>query len=114
MLMRDLNLECLERWYERCQVQGRFGRMRKDDLYLVFPLSDGRLFLQGIRSVAVLDYRNLEATYSTKGSCASFLHSGITVAVDPKFVAECLRVCPSAGGETEIEPGVWVQHTVEL
>lgn len=113
-LGRLMDTERLSEWLSRCQVTTKIGRMRKPDSYIVLPTRDGRVYLRGLRSVAVLDYRKGTVTYSTKGTCASLLATGLTVPADPEFTYDCLRVCPSYGGETEISPGCFFQHSVEL
>lgn len=99
------------------RVEGKLGRMRKAQSFVVMPTSDeGQLIVQSDKSIGRFDMRTGEGILNTRG--CYFVHLSRAAGAEPysfppEFVAAALEACPSLDGESTIG-GVTFAHTVQV
>lgn len=96
-------------------VTAKLANMRKAQEFIVMPMSDGKIMVQSDKSIGAFDFRTGKGKLNTKGKYFIHLNMGAVAFTFPaEFVSECLRVCPSMGGETELGHGITMVNTVQV
>lgn len=94
------------------QITWQLGHFKYHDLWSVYPMGDGRVLVFGdIRGVGCFDHKTGRGRFTHVGTGYSDLANASTFQFPPEFVSACLAVCPSLGGESEINGHVF-NHTV--
>jgi hypothetical protein len=95
-------------------VIAQLRNMKRPMEFVVVPLSDGRILVQSERGVGAFDFRTGKGKFMAIGDSITALINALPYDFPPEFVEECLRVCPSDGGATEIAPGLFAPNTFEV
>jgi len=99
----------------RNTITARLPHMRKARDWDVMPIEDGRrILVQTDGAIGIFDFRTGVGKLCTRGGYFPHLAIAQRCTFPPEFVRECLRVCPSLGGETTLDAGHIVQHTVRV
>lgn len=98
------------------RVTAKLGSMRKERDWSVSPSEGDKIMVQSDGAIGLFDWRTGNGVLNTKGGY--FPHLSPALGAKPfefpkDFVVECMKVCPSLGGQTELAGGaIIVEHTV--
>ena len=95
-------------------VTAKLGRQRTAQRYGVLPRSDGRIQIQSDKAYGHFDPATGDGHLCIKGNDAmSLALFGTPYGFPAAFVAECVKVCPTPGGSTDLG-GIVIMHTVQV
>lgn len=93
-------------------ITAKLPGMRKAREWSVMPTDRDRILVQTGGAIGIFDFRTGAGKLCTRGGYFPHLAIAKPYVFTTEFVRECLRVCPSLGGETHLTPGHVVEHTV--
>lgn len=94
-------------------VTAKLANMRKPQEFSVMPRSDNTIQVQSERAIGAFDPKTGAGRLNTKGCYFPHLAAATPYQFPPEFVEQCLRACPSHGGETDLG-GLVVRHTIQV
>ena len=101
---------------KRGRVLGKLFGQRKLRAFLVRPMSDGRVHIQGDGCCGAFDFRTRAGVWNGKGEYfphLSPLLGAVKVEYPAEFVAACLEACPALDSESKIPGGV-IRNTIQV
>jgi hypothetical protein len=92
--------------------------MRKPQNFSVAPMSDGRIMIQSDKSIGMFDPETGAGVLNIRGCYFPHLHAALgakPITFPADFVAECVKVLPTPGGQTSLAGGaIVVVNTVQV
>lgn len=99
----------------RNTIRAKLPGMRKAREWSAMPIEDGRrILVQAEGCIGIFNFRTGEGKLCTRGGYFPHLSIAKPYTFPQDFVRECLRACPSLGGETTLDAGHIVEHTVRV
>ena len=99
-------------------ITARLAGQRKDQTYIISPMSDGQVMLQSSKAIGIFDPVTGEGILNIKGCYFPHLHAALgakAYSLPPEILVEVNRLIPNPQGVTVLGGGVAiVQNMIEV